>query len=107
MTWAKAKPPATTAAKIPINDGTYFFAKLFSNSRRAFSSSSRWEQRERGTSGRCSQSAAGGGSVAPRMRQEAGSAHHTLLEDKVLARGHCLQQLRQFVQRRHGGPPLV
>jgi hypothetical protein len=36
-----------------------------------------------------------------------GSAHHTLLEDKVLARGHRLQQRRQFVQRRHGGPPLV
>src|SRR6266571_6963732 len=36
-----------------------------------------------------------------------GSAHHTLLEDKVLTRGHRLQQLRQFVQRWHGGPPLV
>jgi hypothetical protein len=36
-----------------------------------------------------------------------GSAHHTRLEDKILARGHRLQQLRQFVQRWYRGPTLV
>jgi hypothetical protein len=38
---------------------------------------------------------------------ENGSAYHALLQDKILARGNCLQQLRQFIQRWHCGPPLV
>ena len=45
-----------------------------------------------------------GGAVGGTRR---GLSHYTLLEDKVLAGRHRLQQLRQFVQRRDRGPMLV